>query len=50
MLTVILSVVLCAAVSILVSTIITCKVAEKIYHGALEYMEKIVGSLEEDKK
>lgn len=47
---VILSVILCAAVSVLVSTIITCKVSEKIFNGALKFFSEVVKRDEENKQ
>lgn len=48
MVAIILSVVLCAAVSILVSTIITCKVSAKIFDGALKFFQEVVKQDEEN--
>lgn len=45
MVAVIMSIILCAGVSVLVSTVITCKVTEKITRGAFEYLEKAMDSL-----
>lgn len=40
MLTVVLSVIFCSAISVLVSTIITCKVSERIFRGAMEIVRE----------
>lgn len=50
MIIVILSIILCAAVSVLISTVITCKVTERITHGAFEYLEKAMDSLYEENR
>lgn len=47
---VILSAILCAAVSVLVSTIITCKVSEKNFNGALKFLNEVVKRDEENKQ
>lgn len=47
---VILAIILCAAVSILISTVVTCVVATKIYRGAFDYVEKIMSSQEENRQ
>lgn len=47
---VILSIILCAAVSVVVSTIITCKVSEKIFNGALKFLEEVLKQDGENKQ
>lgn len=48
--TIILSAMLCVAVSILVSTVVTCVTATKIYQGTHDYVEKAMRAQEEEMK